>query len=717
MSRLLILVLFLLCGFSSFAEDESEIIVTQNNFAQKCKTLYTANGKKRVRLKKIDDQVKKYQTQCDEQARIAYEGYQAEKSSFVDEDALEQESDIILADINSDIIDSEENKKVVTRYFETIYALKIQKDSNGIDAGMISLSEGTIVPIGDSSFPEFETERSKEYQKFIPANNNAKQVEVANTKVDVLNLDKVKSLYKSLSSESEYIMIGDTEQTSQIIYKENFLKKLAVMATLRSCFGVEFEGKTIKTSRRDEVSLAECQYNIDLSLSGKSKLFGQLAKPIILKKYVKLNLILSNREKLGAFRPNGDNYFSAMGGGYCVRSSALTVDYDECVKAVKATLATGLINQGGGVVSSMASTISNQNIQNDYQRDIQSGKDQYEAGMDLQRRQLKTQRDVHIAQTGVFSAGATSLTSISAKIPTPKTFSNKCESDDRSQRIYYCSLMQMYDDDKSDVSGMFANTQVKGQMMAQSANLIGESLKHGLQAWSFGEAMKKLQTMKDEYNTALSEVAEFDTPLDPCFENPDAQGCEQSDVETSSNQFQMGSLNFGGTASNFAASNLDDTLDSQQAASAGGKSSTSVGDIFGDKDELNEKFKQIGAGKLKSASRGGAAGGGGGGAGLGGGGGGSAGAAGVAGGSSASGYKSVKAGYGKVGSSGISYKRVGKAKKRRSKDPYGNLFNKDKPQRNIASEANDIGDRKSGLFEKISKRYNKLSSTNRLKKF
>ena len=443
------------------------------------------------------------------------------------------------------------------------------------------------------------------------------------------------------------------------------------------------------------------------------KMVGHCYEKKKLEKYVAVTKNQGNFDE-------SEGYFEGETGTKCRRSNRYTVDYKACVGIVGAQNAVVVGQIASQSVGAVTDSLHKSSIQRGYNEDIKDNKSPQEAALEAQKRTYMGQRNIATGASSTYGASAAGLSGMLAAYPSQGSFSRKCKRLDLSEKrgadkgINYCYLIQRVKQDES-LRGMFANQKIKDGAWGTVGQLGAESLKHALEAAHFNDMYKQTGGMQNDLNNALEEVATIG--FDSCQANPEL--CDQSGTPGETSTFEMGNFNMGNNGStDLAYTKPPESIgDTDSGASVSKTVANKLSDSLSETGEnFSSDFKKIGAGSLKNASSGGASGGG---SAPGGGGGsvagGSDGPSGSADSGSSSSFAGVKAKWNGGGGS-VGYRKGGGTAKKKA-NPYGSLFDNKKGSRNIASEVNDIAAKESGLFKKISNRYEKLNSANRLKKF
>ena len=484
----------------------------------------------------------------------------------------------------------------------------------------------------------------------------------------------------------------------------------------------------------DPTTVEECQQKIG-SATTFSELFGGKENTAILgEESVKMIGHCYEKKKLEHYvavtRNQGhfdesEKYFSGEAKvgqrrTECQRANRYTVDYKACVGIVGAQNAVVIGDVASKSVGAVTNSLHQNSIQRGYQQDLQAGESAQEAALEAQKRTYVGQRNIATGASATYGASAAGLSTMLTAYPSQGSFSRKCkdleigEKHSANKGINYCYLIQSIQAD-NQLKGMFANQNIKEGAWGIVGQLGAESLKHALEAAHFNDMYKQTSGMQNDLNKALEEVATIG--FDSCQANPEL--CDQNGTPGETSTFEMGNFNMGNNGStDLAYTKPPESIgDTDSGATVSKTVANKLSDSLSETGEnFSDDFKKIGAGDLGKASSGGPSGGGS----AGGGGGGS-----VAGGSdtpagsadagTSSGFAGVRAKWNGKGGS-VGYRKGGGTTKKKA-NPYGSLFDNKKGSRNIASEVNDIAAKESGLFKKISNRYEKLNSANRLKKF
>ncbi len=423
----------------------------------------------------------------------------------------------------------------------------------------------------------------------------------------------------------------------------------------------------------------------------------------------KLEKYIVDNQNIESFSTGKENSYQSPLGSTCVRNSRYTVDFKACRNMAGAQNLYRISSIADQVGSGLATSLQNQSAQKKYASAVANGEDSTKAGLDVLADTHKSSSTIAAAAGAAYGGAASTMTAMLSTYPSQAKFSRKCENQDRE--LDYCYLLQHVSDEK-----LFANAKVKAQSWNMVGSLAGEAIKHGMEALHFSDLAKQTKGIKDDYTGALEEVATIG--FENCNTNPEL--CDTNTATETSSTFGLGNFSLGSNGFKtqaFSQNTNESTGDIDTSTGISKTEAASLSKSLNDGgDSLSGDFTKIAAGDLggrRSAGSGGS----GGGASASGGGGSSGGgsSSGNSSSSGAGGVPKIKSAWQKGGN--VSSIRGGKVRKKKKTSPYGNLFNKSKKGRNIASDVNDIADKSSKLFEKISKRYEDLSSKNRLKSF
>jgi hypothetical protein len=420
---------------------------------------------------------------------------------------------------------------------------------------------------------------------------------------------------------------------------------------------------------------------------------------------------------------------SLVGGHSCLRAKPWTADFFACKRLVN-TFNGFVVGDQARVVANTGWTMNeNRQIQKTATAEMAQG-NQLNAGLDAQRKTFNHKKDQELANTAFFGAQAVTLGTHLTSYPTPNQLSRRCSLDDPGSGedysihpAHYCAIEKSWEEVKGIKKEVFANEDTKRGMRMELITAGSKAVLAGFKSNQFAKMATDVKTLKEAFNNLEDNSTTNDSQieLDYCKYNPTATHCSSAGTRvTRDGGFQYGSItsqNAGGGTYDigtndeaFGEYNEDELSEAQR------KAIEDLGGIIDNTsaDSFDNGFNKVGAGSFNKTSQGG---GGTASAPGGGAGGGAAPGKGKAGGqdkfsvSKSGGLGSFSSGAG--GKTGFSSGGSGR-KKNSSKNPFSNMFGS-KKGRSVASQGNnDIAPANSALFDKISKRYGKISAENRL---
>ncbi len=406
----------------------------------------------------------------------------------------------------------------------------------------------------------------------------------------------------------------------------------------------------------------------------------------------------------------------------CVNTSPWTMDYHSCKAAVTFYdgAAVGTVAMDTANMAIVAG--KNNKIQQEALSNSVGGGDQLNTSLNAQAKSL-TVREQAETRKAVFSGSKVAgLTTILLSYKTPNKFKRDCvegQTDLAGGEIHFCVAADSAEGESPNAKEIFANQQVRKEMWSEVAKASVETTlaimaatQASKQRSDVNKYKKMFEEQKDESNTEGVAVG-----LDYCKYNPASPQCQNRGPRVSSGgDFAYGNVGLQGQGQNLAITDKDDSFGEYKDETIADGSTDAIDDLGNmidnsDIGSFGNDFNAPGAGgTTKGTALGG--GGGGGGAGGGAGGGGSAPAKAKAGQSNYA-VTSTKGAYGKRGGD-AKYSGGGSAnKKKKSSNPFSKMFGS-KSSRNIASDVKDIAPAHSGLFDKISKRYERVATDKRL---
>jgi hypothetical protein len=415
-------------------------------------------------------------------------------------------------------------------------------------------------------------------------------------------------------------------------------------------------------------------------------------------------------------RESNKDEFPSFDGKYkCYKSSFFNVDFKPCKAAVMAyNLAFALENVG-----LVAEQVDSLTYQGKLQEKIKENPDDHQMkSVEAAKKMMYRKKDHEVAKSIMFGSKGAAIAAALAAWVRPATLSKHCKDGKQC-----CQAAAALHQDK-----LFENMDVKYRMVEDIVKAFGQAAAHGLLADAYkkaGDGLKKAEDELKEFEEV--ETAGFDTEISLCKINPGHPSCATAPGPQGVNQATgFSGLNVGGggglltSDNNFKPlegvdnfeSGLQD-VDEQTKADLAQKIAAAEGQRNGFVDPSPS------AAVAKSA-RGGAGGSGGGGP----------------GGGSSRGLGAEpkkddakasmlmnnggKVSYGNSG--GVNYGggkySFGGNGKPAAKNPFDGLFNKDGQSNGVRNIASDIGDKNgSGIFEKISKKYEDVKKKDRLLKY
>lgn len=415
-------------------------------------------------------------------------------------------------------------------------------------------------------------------------------------------------------------------------------------------------------------------------------------------------------------RESNKDEFPSFDGKYkCYKSSFFNVDFKPCKAAVMAyNLAFAMENVG-----LVAEQVDSLTYQGKLQEKIKENPDDHQMkSVEAAKKMMYRKKDHEVAKSIMFGSKGAAIAAALAAWVRPATLSKHCKEGKEC-----CQAAAALHQDM-----LFENMDVKYRMVEDVVRAVGQSAAHALLADAYkkaGDGLKKAEDELKEFEEV--ETAGFDTEISLCKINPGHPSCATAPGPQGVNQATgFSGLNVGGggglltSDNNFKPlegvdnfeSGLQD-VDEQTKADLAQKIAAAEGQRNGFVDPSPS------AAVAKSA-RGGAGGSGGGGP----------------GGGSSRGLGAEpkkddakasmlmnnggKVSYGNSG--GVNYGggkySFGGNGKPAAKNPFDGFFNKDGQSNGVRNIASDIGDKNgSGIFEKISKKYEDVKKKDRLLKY
>ncbi|MEX0799253.1 MAG: hypothetical protein WD025_07395, partial [Bacteriovoracaceae bacterium] len=412
----------------------------------------------------------------------------------------------------------------------------------------------------------------------------------------------------------------------------------------------------------------------------------------------------------------------------CKRKAPWTVDFKACKRALHFDAGFDMAGAFTPAAIGMKRAENNGNISKDLGKGVAEG-DQ-NAHINAQKRRLKREAENSYIQAGVSGGHATSLFATAKSFPSPDRLSTACSD---STDGYYgneainCGVASIVDRNPYMQQDIFANQGFKDQLYYKMAGKLTQGAIHTIMGSQNTKQANDLDTIQKEYEKFFNQDAitpEF-VDVNYCQQNPSAPSCQNGNrVDHQNDTGGFGNIDFqnqGGGNFSFNKDIEDGFKAEEKLSAAEKKAREKLGKVMGEggANTFSDDFSAPGAAKAKIGHGGGGGGGGGAGGGAGGGGGGTAPAPKKAGGGNPNqeGVTKAKAKYVSGGGGGINYKPGASAKaKKKDANPFSKMFGS-KKGRNIATTVEDIAPARSKLFEKISKRYGKVTADKRLYEF
>lgn len=412
---------------------------------------------------------------------------------------------------------------------------------------------------------------------------------------------------------------------------------------------------------------------------------------------------------------NGENlsgqgaYSTADGRATCMKVAGYTVDYKSCVSAAK--LYDGLLvsSQALELQAEVRAKNSQKEIAQKAQQQSMAG-DVQGAGLQASKDNSSTMKQINNEKAVAYTAAVAALGATVAKwIDDEKDY---CKKDQPClERIGQVK-------EKAGENDIFANTDVKSVFIQAIAEYTAKGIAAGIAASQYKSSEEAVAKIQNTYEEDL-----LDVQLDECVINPTAKKCLGPGTRVAGESFAGGTGNFsvGGAGSNafdlgtgqegFGEFGEETNIESQQVAGINSP-------FIDEAKEANDILDQAAAASAGSGE-GAAPGGGGGGGGMGGGGSASL------GNDTKTPDETTKEAEIKATKSNVAYGAGAGAKgfsgvksAKEDSNPFASLFDQKgstgglEEDRSIAS--NDIDDKSSVLFQKISKKYSEMHSSKRI---
>jgi len=431
-------------------------------------------------------------------------------------------------------------------------------------------------------------------------------------------------------------------------------------------------------------------------------------------------------EKYGDWE--GTESMRSIDGQYtCSRVAPWTQDFRGCMRLIHTYNGFLAGKQGLDIMSTAATIKESTKISQDAAEQMAEG-DQLNAGLDAQKKTYELQRDKERANLAFHGAKAATLTGMILNFPTPNSVSRKCSEGSEDSSInpaFFCEAAKYWQED-ADTGGkvrdeqVFPNQDVKNRMWMEVMKSGADAALAALKQSQLNKMAGDVQLVKEAFNGLEdnSTTSDSQIELSYCKFNPSAPSCQNSGERVSyGGGFSYGNVTSQGAGgesysigqTDEAFGEYDENLDSEAKRQAiedlGGIIDNTVADSF------DGSFDAPGAGKLGKGSLGG----GGGGSGGAGGGGGGGGAPGKAKSGKQNNFAPTKTGLSGFSSgTSSSFASGGSKSKSKSKNPFSSMFGSKKGRTVASKVTNDIAPANSMLFDKISKRYDKVNAENRL---
>lgn len=402
----------------------------------------------------------------------------------------------------------------------------------------------------------------------------------------------------------------------------------------------------------------------------------------------------------------------------CTKPQPFTLDYTACRTSVYWYNGTFLTNDLlAPVVTNAYGQLKTSDIQSEaYAQQSQGGVAAQTAAYEAQKKQFKLRAKQEQIKGATESVKAMAMFGNMMNFPSPKFVSEKWCSDRSDNELglnpdYSCSIMFAASQSEELRRDLFANTAMKGKLLAVGAQSLAKAVVAAIVANSYKKQANMVDGVIQDF-----EQADFNQPENQldfgsefCKQNPDSPSCGGSAGRTPTTTGI--DFNFGGNGPTGGGEiefgedgDIADSGSNEALSPTGTTGGTDeLGSILGSGggDKGGSSFSAPGAAKIGAANSTGGSGSGGGGAAAGGGGGG--GGPGKKGGKAQGAFGAkIKPTYAKGGN----FKGGGTVRaKSKSKNLFDNLTKN--RSRNLASQSGkNLGAKNSRLFQTISKRYN-----------
>lgn len=419
---------------------------------------------------------------------------------------------------------------------------------------------------------------------------------------------------------------------------------------------------------------------------------------------------------------------SLNGQYYCVRDEPWTVDFNDCASKIQwGDGAFDLL----GAVGQTGIALKKSHNESEINKELQEGLAQGDqtAYINAQKQKLSREAENSYYKAGISGTHSASLIYIAATFPTPDALSTACSKPIDSHfgdPVINCGMawvVENHPDGGQLQQQIFSNQRVKDHFYYKAADKMAQALFDGIIGFQQSKQADDLAKIKKEYDEFFAQDAI--TPeyvgVNYCEQNPSAPSCKKSNrtvQDTTGTAFgNIGFQNQGGGNYSFNKGIEDGFVSDENLSPEEKAAREKLGDVIGNGggNKFGGDFSTPGAAKAKMGVA--AGGGGGGGAGGGGGGGSTAPAPRKSDGNTP--QKGVTKSSPKYvsGSGGINYRPGNSSNtKKQNSNAFQDLFG-NKKGRGVATAVDDIAPAKSQLFEKISKRYGKVSADKRIYDF
>jgi hypothetical protein len=413
--------------------------------------------------------------------------------------------------------------------------------------------------------------------------------------------------------------------------------------------------------------------------------------------------------------PNKENSKNSMDGKItCKEKASYTQDLEECEKALKYYNAVVVAETAMNLQQTVRTDLKNQSIQKKAQAEMAQGQSQtsmFDAASASNNHQKSMQQEKMLAYAGAVAA----LVAAHRMFPSiEKVREEKCPAAPKDPKITPEICASQMNKNKGAI---IANDDAKNQLMTAIMEFTAKGVAAGIAMGQYGNAAKQIEAAKSSITDEQQDMM-----MEACVLNPTDPACSKQRNLVSGQSISSGDFGAGDMGAN---SSFNLGADSEVVPEMGGETNldenapiAGVNSPFVDDAKLAKGILDPASAAQMQASGGAAGGGGGGGGGLGGGG---ASLGSDLNGANKDGDKEAQIKTNKVSGAyaqggGAGYKGVGKSKD--DANPFASLFDAKgngggvEEDRSIAS--GDIDGAASGLFQKISKRYNQIQADKRI---